>query len=533
MKIIFALLALSIICSNATAESCIRLVFGGEEILCFSKGIGPFNAQQRVSGIATQLERLAEDKTFDTKKIAVQEVDESSVIGAEEVILTTVREIDITESEIGNRQRVALDIAQRMRSAIENERRAKSPAQLWQGIGFALAATLALVLLLFALGKFFERLYVFIGQSEGRIIRSIQINSYEILNASRIIAILLWGARVTRLILTVVLFYIYVPLVMSFFPWTANLTPKLYGYIWDPLVHVGTKALDFLPNLFFIITIGVVTVYVLKVIRFLFREIEAGTLKIEGFYRDWAEPTYKLTRVLVVAFGFIMAFPYIPGSNSPAFQGVSVFLGLLISLGSSSAVANIIAGVVITYMRPFKKGDRVRIAETTGDIIEKNLLVTRMRSVKNVEITIPNAMVLGSHIVNYSATAENEGLILNTTVTIGYDVPWRKVHELLISAAEASEGISTQKKPFVLQTALNDFYVAYELNAHTNLPNQMSVLYSRLHQNIQDKFNEAGVEILSPHYGAHRDGNEVTIPADHRSPDYKIPSFRVGVEVEK
>ena len=246
-----------------------------------------------------------------------------------------------------------------------------------------------------------------------------------------------------------------------------------------------------------------------------------------GFYPEWADPTYKIVRFLVLAFSAIVIFPYLPGADSPIFQGVSVFLGVLFSLGSTSAIANVVAGVVLTYMRPFKIGDRVKIADTTGDIIEKTLLVTRVRTIKNVDVTIPNAMVLGSHIINFSSSAKDAGLILHTGVTIGYDVPWRKVHDLLIAAARATPGILKQPGPFVLQTGLDDSYVSYELNAYTDQPNIMANTYSELHQSIQDKFNEARVEILSPRYSALRDGNRSTVPEDHLPKSYQPPAFRI------
>jgi small-conductance mechanosensitive channel len=214
---------------------------------------------------------------------------------------------------------------------------------------------------------------------------------------------------------------------------------------------------------------------------------------------------------------FVVIFPYLPGSSSPVFQGVSVFLGILISLGSSSAISNAVAGLVITYMRPFRIGDRIRIGEVTGDVIEKSLLVTRVKTIKNEEITIPNSQVLTSHTVNYSMANDNEGLIIHTTVTIGYDAPWRQVHELLISAAMKTGGISREPAPFVFQTALNDFYVAYQINAYTKEPSRMAVILSDLHKNIQDAFNDAGVEIMSPHYRSVRDGNTTAIPPEYRN----------------
>ena len=245
------------------------------------------------------------------------------------------------------------------------------------------------------------------------------------------------------------------------------------------------------------------------------------------FYEDCSRPTYKIVRFLIIAFAAIFVFPYLPGSSSPVFQGISVFIGVLFSLGSTSAIGNIVAGTVITYMRPFKIGDRVKIADTVGDVVEKTLLVTRIRTIKNVDVTVPNAMVLGSHIINFSSSANDRGLILHTGVTIGYDVPWAEVHKLLIAAAEATDNVMKEPKPFVYQTSLDDSYVSYELNAYTDKPNIMARIYSELHQNIQDKFNEAQVEILSPRYSSIRDGNTTTVPDEYLPKSYSPPGFRV------
>jgi small-conductance mechanosensitive channel len=273
--------------------------------------------------------------------------------------------------------------------------------------------------------------------------------------------------------------------------------------------------------------------YILRFINILFNEIEMGTLNIDGFHREWAVPTYKLVRILVLAFTLVVLFPYLPGSGSPAFQGVSVFLGILLSFGSSSSIGNIVAGIVLTYMRPFKVGDRVKISDTVGDVVEKTLLVTRLRTIKNVDVTIPNSMILASHIINYSSSALSSGLILNTTVTIGYDSPWNIVHDLLKKAALITTDILQDPSPYILQTSLDDFYVSYELNAFTRHPNRMANIYSELHRNIQDTFNDAGVEIMSPHYTSLRDGNEVTIPSDKRADGYISPKFKIDSNTEK
>ena len=270
--------------------------------------------------------------------------------------------------------------------------------------------------------------------------------------------------------------------------------------------------------------------YVIRFVRYIFHEIEAEKLKLSGFHADWAMPTYSIVKFLLYAFMFVLIFPYLPGSDSNIFKGVSVFIGVLFSLGSSSAIANMVAGLVITYMRPFKIGDRIKIGDVTGDVVEKTLLVTRIRTIKNEVITIPNSSVLNGNTTNYSSEAIEKGLIIHTTVTIGYDVPWKDMHQALIDAALRTNLILDEPKPFVLQTSLEDFYVSYQINAYTREAGKQALIYSNLHQNIQDVCNERGIEILSPHYRAARDGNMTTIPADYLPNDYKSPSFNVKVE---
>lgn len=498
------------------ATLCEPVIVGGVEIVCLSRGVGSFTKIQRAKAIQGRIETLAEDRAFDSSRIALSQTDETVNIVADEVVILSLQEEDSSEVTSRGLIPAAQNILKRVQAAIVADRNLKSPNAIMWGFVKSAIATLALIALLFAFGWLMPRIHAKIDRSEGRTIRSLKIQSFELLNSNRITGFLHWLASALRILVTLLALYIYIPLVFSFFPWTASWSPRLFKYVVMPFVTLFHVVADYIPKLFFVIAIFLITRYLLKLIRFFFVEVGRGNLRFEGFYKEWADPTYKLVRVIVVAFAFVMAFPYLPGSHSPAFQGVSVFLGLLLSFGSSSAIANIVAGVVITYMRPFRIGDRVKIADTVGDVLEKNLLVTRVKTIKHVEITIPNSMVLGSHIVNYSTAASDEGLILNTTVTIGYDVPWRKVHELLLDAGKRTSKVDISKKMFVLQTALNDFYVSYELNAFTAFPNQMATIYSELHSNIQDAFNEAGVEIMSPHYGALRDGNGVAIPDSYK-----------------
>lgn len=277
--------------------------------------------------------------------------------------------------------------------------------------------------------------------------------------------------------------------------------------------RVGWAIVDYLPDLALVIAIILVTRFLIHVAKLLFDSIRNGRVRLGGFYPEWSQPTFNMVRILFIVFAAIVAFPYLPGAGSPAFQGVSLFLGLLVSLGSTVAVANIIGGVVLTYTRAFQVGDRIRIADAEGDVIEKTMFVTRLLSPKKLEISIPNAMVLGGHVTNYSARARRGGMLLHTEVTLGYDVPWRQVHDILIRAAAEVDGVEAEPEPFVLQRGLDDFYVRYELNAYTRKPEEMGRIYSDLHAHVQDGLHRSGVEITSPRFLALRDGNASTIPS--------------------
>jgi small-conductance mechanosensitive channel len=223
-------------------------------------------------------------------------------------------------------------------------------------------------------------------------------------------------------------------------------------------------------------------------------------VQLANFEAEWAIPTYRIVRVLVVVFALVLAYPYIPGSDSEAFKGISILLGVLFSLGSTSMISNIIAGYAMTYRRAFRLGDRVKIGDTVGDVTDRRVLVTHIRTLKNEEVVIPNSTIMNAEITNYSSLVEERGLILHTTVGIGYEVPWRQVEAMLLMAAGRTKGLMTEPKPFVLQKTLADFAVNYELNVYCNNEKQAVALYSELHRNIQDVFNEYGVQIMTPAY---------------------------------
>ena len=327
---------------------------------------------------------------------------------------------------------------------------------------------------------------------------------FKVISGEGVIAFVRGVDRLVYLIFFIWLLLGTLNFILTLFPWTHGIAFQVFELAAGPLKAFGSAFLEEIPSLFFLAFILVITIFILRGIRFFSDGIERGTITIRGFYPDWARPTFNIVRLIVIAFAIVVAFPYIPGSNSNAFKGMSLFIGILVSLGSGSAMANVISGIILIYMRPFTRGDRVRIGETTGDVIDRTLLRTRLLTPKNERVTIPNSQVLSGQIINFTSKAAVKDLILHTSVTIGYDAPWRTVHSLLIEAARATENIIDEPEPFVLQKTLQDFFVEYELNAYTKKPRRIPDTYSELHENIQDKFNEAGVEILSPHYRTHR-----------------------------
>ena len=360
----------------------------------------------------------------------------------------------------------------------------------------------------------FNKLKARIQRLKDTKLKPISIQDYELLDTQKQVNLLVFLASLLRYAVMLLQLILTVPLLFAIFPQTKDLAYKLFSYIWDPIKSIFLGIVEYIPNLFTIFVIWLAVKYLVRLVRYLASEIQSERLKIGGFYADWAMPTFHIVRFLLYAFMIAMIYPYLPGSKSGVFQGISVFVGLIVSLGSSTVIGNIIAGLVITYMRPFKLGDRIKLNDTMGNVIEKTPLVTRIRTPKNEVVTIPNSFIMSSHTVNFSQSARDYGLIIHSEVSIGYDIPWRKTHQLLIEAALNTPGVMDDPRPFVLETSLQDYYPVYQVNAYIKDANQLAQVYSDLHQNIQDRFNEEGIEIMSPHYIATRDGSETTIPKD-------------------
>lgn len=484
----------------------------GDTILVVHAALGPLTPEDRAKAIAERLLRLEREGRPATDSLYLVNEEGHILIMAGERPLMSVLPGDAAVAGI------ALDqLAERHRLALAEA--IVSGVAAWEfraiawGAVYAALTTLAALLLIWLIRRGIVRLNNLLDRLRASTaLPTLRVQQYELVSAERVADLGLALLRMLGTVAWILIVYVYFVLVLSYFPWTANLSTRILSYVTAPLGVVATAILAYLPNLFFIAVILLVTRWLLAVIRSVFRAIGSGKIRFASFERDWAIPTYKLVRFLVLAFALVVLFPYLPGADSDAFKGVSIFMGVLLSLGSTGAVANLTAGTLLTYTRSFQIGDRVRIGETLGDVVGRTLLVTRVRTLTNVEVTIPNSQVMSGQVLNYTALARTEGVALQVTITIGYDVPWRRVHELLIAAASATEGIAGTPAPFVLQTGLNDSYPVYELNAYTNDAARMRHILSALHASVQDRFAAGGVEITSPAYLAVRQGDKSTIP---------------------
>ncbi|MDR2729053.1 MAG: mechanosensitive ion channel family protein, partial [Chitinispirillales bacterium] len=394
---------------------------------------------------------------------------------------------------------------------------------LWSITGMV-GLSLLVVTALLALFKFVRHLFVGVIDKKivsmgGKWFKGIRFRNIDILTSAKMTAAALFVSKVTRYTLYALMLYTALPMIFIIFPATRHLAGVLFSWIISPLITMGQSFIAYLPKLLRIVVIIVIMRYVLKLLRYVTREIEAGRLVIPKFYPDWAHATYNLLKIFIYAFTIVLIFPLLPESESSVFRGVSVFIGILFSIGSSSVVANMMAGLVITYMRSFKIGDRIKVGDVFGDVVEKTLFVVRVLTVKKEIITVPNSGVLSSNVVNYSAAAGGQGVILYQNVGIGYDIKWERAERLLIEAALKTEHVLANPLPFVLVQTLGNSAVNYQINVYTKRPDLQAKIYSDMNRNILDIFQSNGIEMITPVYEMSRSGEKSTIPQEYTLPE--------------
>ena len=510
--------------STAPQQQMAQVIIDGERLFPV-RGISAYPARERALAIRDRIIDVAKNENFNVADLTLVDEGDHTVIVAGDVRVLVLIDAD---AELEGLARYTLAEAYRgiIAQAITRFRAERSSDRLLSNSLYALLATALFALLLWLTKRSFNWLVAWAERNMRRGVSKLASKSRHLLRAAQIWSLIASLLRVSRLLVYLVLTYFYFNLVLGLYPWTRPFARTLLGLVLDPLKTLAAGFIAHLPNLMFLVILWFVVAYILRLVRSFFVAVEQGRIRLENFEAEWAIPTFKIVRVAIIAFAIVIAYPYIPGSDSLAFKGVSVFAGVLLSLGSSSFISNAIAGLTMTYRGAFRPGDRIKVGETMGTVESAKLMVTRVRTPKNESVIIPNSTILNTDVINYTQLAKTEGLMLYTTVGIGYDVPWRQVEAMLIEAAKRTGGLDQSKEPFVLQTALGDYAVNYQLNVFTNDPDPMAQAYSDLHANIQDVFNENGVQIMSPAYIADPAEPKVVPPEKW----FEAPAKKSGTE---
>lgn len=484
--------------TNADIDVPVAAVTLDNRPLFVVRGFTSIPAAERATAIAERIRNFARNQGMSVDVIRTADTPNGIEILAGDTRLMTIVAVDSALEGIPS-QELAKYHANSIRNAVTEYRAARTPQRLLKGALFAAAGTAAFALVWWLL-------FISYRWTERRLLRRFQAK----IDALPLTAIddghlalqhrLRTALEALRWLVRLILLVLWLEFVFAQFPWTRWISDNLGSLIFDPLAWIGTGFIDYLPKLMFLVVLFYVTRFGLRMLKLYFLALERRRTTLAAFEPEWAMPSYKILRTVVLALALIMAYPYLPGSGTEALKGISVFAGLLLSLGASSSVSSIISGYINTFGRVYKTDDFIQIGEIRGVVTQIRLMTTRLRTIRNEEVIIPNSVIASSSITNYSALAREHGLMLQTEVGIGYEVPWRQVEAMLLEAAKRTPALLGEPAPFVIQRQLGDFAVVYQLNVYTDTPKGMFRIYSALHQNILDVFNENDVQIMTPAY---------------------------------
>lgn len=513
--------------AGVAPPAAVPVFLGGSEIFRVRTGRDGLDPQARAAAIRSRLDAAVRDVETPADSVRLVSTPEGVEVRLRHRFLWLITAADVEGMSPTDLAALVTDLPSRVSAGIRKERAGRRPlgflVSVLAALGFTLVAWILLRLLMAASGWWKAQL----DERLPRYLRGIRFRNFEVLTRAQLTGIV--GGVLARadVVVGLLLVYAWITLVLSLFPWTQGWSWLLLHSARTKLVEVVLAVVSAVPGLLIIGVILFAFRWLVRLSDRFFDAIAAGTLRFGGFHPQLARPSRRLMRILLWIVAVMVAYPYVPGSHSRAVQGVSILLGVMVSLGSTGFVGNVISGIVLTYSRAFSPGERVQIGDHVGDVVSLGFFATKLRSIRNEEVTIPNGLVGSQPIVNYTRLAGQGGLTLHTEVTIGYDAGWRKVHGLLIEAALSVEGIEKDPEPRVYQRSLNDFHVSYELNCATKDSHAQLALYSRLHEAIQDAFARAGIEILSPGYHAVRDANAAVLPAEPGGPRPRPGAFRV------
>jgi small-conductance mechanosensitive channel len=511
----------------APARAAVPVFLGGKQIFIVHAARNGLEPAGRAAAIRARLDAAVSDLETPADSVWMRRTPEGIEVRVGRHFLWMIAPGDIEGMSMPDLAKLVGELPLRVTQGIVRERAGRSPLGLLFAGLTALGVTIAGWVLLRLLMAASRRWQAFLDRSLPKYLGGIRIGTFDVLSQTQLTGVI--GGILARLDFVVGLFllYGYLTAVFSLFPWSQGWSWRLLSFARDELVLAAMAVGSAIPGLLVLAAIVIVFRWLTDVSDRFFDAVAEGALKVGWVHQEVALPTKRIVRGLLWIIAAVIAYPYIPGSQSKAVQGVSILIGVMVSLGSTGIVGNAIAGIVLTYSRSFNLGDRVRIGEHLGDVVSLGFFAMKLRSPRNEEITLPNGQVAAQPIVNYTRLAAEAGLVLHTQVTIGYDADWRTVHALLIEAAGRVEGVEREREPWVFQRSLNDYHITYEICCVTKESHQQLKLYSRLHEEIQDAFARAGVEILSPAFNALRDANAPVLPNEPKGPRAAPGGFRV------
>ena len=478
----------------------VPLIIEGDTLLYIYTSLGGDDPAHRVESVARKVTQIGKSLklTTDSMHIFISEYTDDVMCG--EVVIISVSDLDGLWNGMSRRD-LAEEYLRILSAEIGRLHADYGLKAKLTGLGWAVFLIVVQVLFFMLTARFIRYLrHLIVEGGDGRM-KPLVIKGYELMNIHQEKRILLFLTRVLQVFLILLQLFISLPLLFSIFPETEKFTWNMINYVWSPLRDMVVSIVRYFPNLVKIVVIVYVVRWVLKGLRHLSNEIAAERLKIDRFYQDWARPTYQIVRIFIIAFTLVVIWPWLPGSESGIFKGVSIFVAALFSLGSTTTIGNLISGIIITYMRPFLVGDFVRIGDQEGEVVEENAFVTRLRDIKGNLVTVPNNSILSQQTVNYTAAArDGKGSIVHSSFTFTYHVPRETVESYLLEGAARCKLLEKNPKPFVLYTALEDFYTQYEINGYTKETARLFAVYSELHRNIIDVFHEHNLDPTSSHF---------------------------------
>ena len=486
------------------------VVIDGEELFVV-RGSSALPATERARKIEERIAQVADVSNKSTVQLLISDAEFGKLIRADGQMVTITTQADAEHEQMAIEVLAGLQ-AEAIEAAILQYRDARSNEGRVDSAMAAFAWTVIFALASYGFFAKRRKLLRYIRNNLEKRAEGVEEATKSILRSRAIASIIVYSIHILMWVLFLFFFYYYLSLVLLSFAETQGIAQILLKYVSEPLISVVLAIVGYIPNLIMLVIIAAVTRMAIRGIDLFFENLESGAFELKDFEDHWIAPTNMLVRALTIVIALVFAYPYIPGSDSRAFQGLTILAGIMVSLGSNTVVSNMMAGLFVIYRRSTNVGDRIKVGDKIGDVTEIKLMETLIKSIKNEMISIPNAQLLNSEVINYSRKVDGRGILVHTTVGIGYEEPPKKIKAMLVEAAHRTQGLKKNPEPFVLWTQLADYAINYEINAYTSRGSSLPKILSDLHENIVDVFNENGTQIMTPSYIA--DPPEPKVPTE-------------------